>query len=84
MRIRSIPAAMALVLVLAPGAMANRIPGIPIMIKCPCPGPTYVEGATSTVTVNRYERDAEYVTQLVRGKWALSRRWAESGQFARR
>lgn len=43
MRIRSIPAAMALVLVLAPGAMANRIPGIPIMIKCPCPGPTYVE-----------------------------------------
>ncbi len=22
---------------------ANRIPGIPIMIKCPCPGPVYVE-----------------------------------------
>lgn len=31
---------------------------------------------------DRYERDAEYVTQLVRVKWALSRRWAESGQFA--
>jgi hypothetical protein len=27
----------------APPASANRIPGIPIMIKCPCPGPVYVE-----------------------------------------
>lgn len=44
MRIRSIPMAMALVLAVAPAAMANRIPGIPIMIKCPCPGtPVYVE-----------------------------------------
>ncbi len=31
---------------------------------------------------DRYDRDAEYVTQLVRVKWALARRWAESGQFA--
>jgi hypothetical protein len=30
---------------------------------------------------DRYELDAGHVTRLVRIKWALANRWAESGQF---
>ena len=32
---------------------------------------------------DRFDRDSRYVTRLVHLKWALARRWQESGQFER-
>jgi len=43
----------------------------------------WTRGHLDSFRRDRFERDARYVTRLVRIKWLLAARWSASGQFDR-